>query len=245
MDILRVFLASSSELAHDRREVELFIGRENKALAKKNMFLELVIWEDFINAMARTRLQDKYNEAIKSCDIFLLLFFSKVGKYTKEEFETAFGHFKLTNKPLIFTYFKNASLKIGALQKNDTLSLWAFQDRLSELGHFQTYYESIGDLKYQFKCQLEIILDDHKGDKTIVDVSQALESLNGINEQNEKVLLELMDSKMPRTKEFLMEESGFNKRKINRIVNRLIRKNQIQRTQDSNETLWIKSEQNN
>ena len=53
--------------------------------------------------MSRTRLQDEYNKAIQECDIFVSLFFTKVGKYTKEEFETAFQHFQETNKPKVYT----------------------------------------------------------------------------------------------------------------------------------------------
>jgi hypothetical protein len=39
-----------------------------------------------------------------------MLFATKVGKYTAEEFKTAFGSFKKNHKPLIFTYFKIAQV---------------------------------------------------------------------------------------------------------------------------------------
>ena len=39
------------------------------------------------------------------------------GQYTEEEFETAFGQFKATNKPLIFTYFKDAKISIGSVNE--------------------------------------------------------------------------------------------------------------------------------
>jgi hypothetical protein len=51
-------------------------------------------------------MQDEYNKAVHESDIFVTLFCTKVGKYREEEFETAFGQFKATNKALIFTYFK-------------------------------------------------------------------------------------------------------------------------------------------
>lgn len=34
---IKIFLASSGELSEERKEVALFIGRENKALVKKNL----------------------------------------------------------------------------------------------------------------------------------------------------------------------------------------------------------------
>lgn len=241
MSTIKIFLASSSELEKDRRELEIFIGRENKALAKKNLFLELIIWEDFVNAMSRTRLQDEYNKAVETCDIFLLLFFSKVGKYTKEEFETAFGHYQETNKPFIFTYFKNSEIKIGDLNREDIYSLWEFQDRLKELGHFQTVYENIDELKYQLKNQLEKILENIAGEEIVIDIGQILEPILDNNEKNEKIILEILDQKIPKTKEFLMNESGFNKRKLNRIVNRLIKKNLISRIPGDGIGYWIKN----
>lgn len=39
----KVFLASSSELAEDRRQFEIFINRKNKVWVDKGVFLELVI----------------------------------------------------------------------------------------------------------------------------------------------------------------------------------------------------------
>jgi hypothetical protein len=48
----KIFLASSSELATDRRSFEIFIGCLNKHCIRRGIFLELVIWEDFLDAMS-------------------------------------------------------------------------------------------------------------------------------------------------------------------------------------------------
>ena len=76
---IKLFLASSSELKEDRKEFEIFINRKNKELRKKNIFIRLEIWEDFLDAMSQTSLQDEYNKVIKECDIFVMLFFYKGG----------------------------------------------------------------------------------------------------------------------------------------------------------------------
>ena len=154
MNKIKLFLASSSELKADRQQFELFIGRKNKSWVDKGIFLELVIWEDFLDAVSQTRLQDEYNHAIKGCDVFVMLFFTKVGKYTEEEFETAFGQFKGTNKPFIFTYFKDAAISTAELN-DDVLSLLQFKKKLKELGHFFTAYKNIEDLLLQFGQQLD------------------------------------------------------------------------------------------
>ncbi|MGA1871996.1 MAG: hypothetical protein ACMUJM_26060 [bacterium] len=155
---IKIFLASSAELEKDRREFEIFINRQNKSLIKDNIFLELDLWEDFIDAMSQIRLQDEYSNAVLNSDIFVMLFFTKVGKFTLEEFEAAFGQFKKTNRPFIYTYFKDAPINTGDLKEQDTKSLFAFKSKLKELEHFHTTCKNIADLKYQFSEQLKKIL---------------------------------------------------------------------------------------
>ncbi len=155
MKTIKIFLASSAELQKDREKFELFINRKNKQWVARGLFLHLVIWEDFLDALSQTRLQDEYNQAIRGCDLFVMLFFTKVGKYTEEEFETAFGQFKQTNKPFIFTYFKDAEVNTGSLNRRDLLSLLNFQEKLDQLGHFYTRYKSTEDLLFKFGNQLD------------------------------------------------------------------------------------------
>jgi hypothetical protein len=155
MQTKRIFLASSSELKEDRNEFEIFINRKNKDWIDQGVFIELIVWEDFLDAVSKTRLQDEYNKAIRECDIFVMLFCTKVGKYTEEEFETAFGQFKTTNKPFIFTYFKDTEISTGNADKKCLMSLWAFQEKLGALGHFYTVYKNIDQLKFHFNQQLD------------------------------------------------------------------------------------------
>jgi len=60
MKTRKIFLASSTELKADRDQFEILINRKNKEWVAREVFLELVIWEDFLDAMSRTRLQDEY-----------------------------------------------------------------------------------------------------------------------------------------------------------------------------------------
>jgi hypothetical protein len=50
-----------------------------------------------------------------------MLFWTKVGQYTEEEFGTAFGQFKTSNKPFIFTYFKSADISISSANNGYSL----------------------------------------------------------------------------------------------------------------------------
>lgn len=155
---IQIFLASSSELEGDREQFEIFINRKNKEYIKNGIFLELVLWEDFIDAMSQTRLQDEYNKAITACDIFVSLFYSKVGEYTREEFLKALETFKANGRPLIYTYFKELEIKVTRANRKSLESLFDFQDELSDKGHFFTTYDSIEDLKYKFSEQLIKVL---------------------------------------------------------------------------------------
>lgn len=154
MKTIKIFLASSSELEKERDEFEIFIRRKNDNLSELDIYLTVVRWENFIDAMSKTRLQDEYNKAIVDCDIFVSLFHTKVGKYTEEEFLKALKTFMDNGKPLIYTYFNREKVQITP----DIVSLINFQQKLSDSGHFYTKYDGIKDLKFKFNEQLEKVL---------------------------------------------------------------------------------------
>jgi hypothetical protein len=153
MKTIKIFLASTNELANDRKAFEIFLYQKSKLWQKeRNIFFELQNWEDFNDAMDTSRLQDKYNASIRNCDIFVMLFWTKVGIYTNEEFETAYAHFMKTTTPLIYTYFKSARSKNVAQP-----SLKLFIDKLKAIGHFKTEYENTDRLLLHFNAQLDKI----------------------------------------------------------------------------------------
>lgn len=157
MKTIRIFIASSSELKEDRDQFRLFISQENDRLHKEGLYLELVQWEYFLDAISDSRLQNEYNSAIKSCDIVVCLFFTKVGKYTAEEFDTAYQVFKDKGKPKIWTYFKNAQINTGSIT-NEINTLLAFKKKIGELGHFYTEYTNIDNLINKYRSQLDKFL---------------------------------------------------------------------------------------
>jgi hypothetical protein len=148
MRTISIFLASSSELKADRLAFEIEINRKNKLLIEKGVFLELVNWEDLSAKMSLTRSQDEYNKQIGASDMFVLLAWNKVGKYTEEEFDVAYHLFKATGKPAIFTWFEEPPQAAEP-------SLQAFKDKLASLGHFPAFYKDVNDLWVQFNKELE------------------------------------------------------------------------------------------
>lgn len=149
MKKITLFLASSNELKPEREQFELEIYRKCKAWQEKGVFLHLDIWEDLSARMAPDGSQSAYNTRVASADIFILLAYTKVGMYTAEEFETAFGEFQSRKKPFIFTYFKTAD---GLLTEP---SLEAFLQKLKSLKHFYSHFKDSNDLWNQFNKELD------------------------------------------------------------------------------------------
>jgi internalin A len=157
---VRIFLASSSELREDRDEFDLHFRQQNDRLRKEGLYLEIVRWEYFLDAMSETRLQDEYNKKIRECEIFVCLFFTKTGKFTEEEFGVALRQFKDTGKPRIYTYFNGAAITPSSERRKDLNSLWDFEEKLKALGHFPTVYNNIEQLKNHFRDQLDRLLEE-------------------------------------------------------------------------------------
>ncbi|MFI3118725.1 MAG: hypothetical protein QX203_01940 [Methylococcaceae bacterium] len=148
MNKINIFLASSNELKAEREQFEIQMYRKCKAWVDRGLFLHLTVWEDLSARMSDTRSQDEYNKKIAESDIFVLLAYSKVGMYSAEEFDHAFGAFKETQKPFIFTYFKETD---GETEP----SLQQFKDRLKALDHFYARYTDFNDLWLQFNRELD------------------------------------------------------------------------------------------
>jgi len=148
MKKINIFLASSNELKSERDQFEIEIYRKNKAWLSKDVFLQLDVWEDMSSRMSSTGSQSEYNKFVEKADIFVFLAYSKVGMYTAEEFEHAFGQFQETCKPFIFTYFKTPPA-------NAEDSLAEFKAKLKELKHYGANFKNSDDLWNQFNKELE------------------------------------------------------------------------------------------
>jgi hypothetical protein len=159
---ISIFLASSSELKEDRDAFDLYFRQENDRLLKQGIYLEIQRWENFLDAMNETCLQDAYNSAIRKSDIFISLFKTKTGRYTEQEFDAAHNAFSDSGKPLIYTFFKSTDVSTDKSNRDALHSLWAFQDKLSGLGHYHTQYTSCEDLNLRFRRQLDQLLDEGK-----------------------------------------------------------------------------------
>jgi hypothetical protein len=80
----------------------------------------------------------------------------------EEEFDVAHRAFKDSGKPLIYAYFMETKIPNYKRLRENLMSLWSFQDKLSGLGHYPTHYTSIEDLLLQFLGQLDKLIEEGK-----------------------------------------------------------------------------------
>ena len=71
----------------------------------------------------------------------------------------AFGQFKTSNRPYVYTYFRDTDIKAASARRDDLNSLWQFQDKLKATGHYPTDYDGVEHLKRHFRDQLDQLLE--------------------------------------------------------------------------------------
>ena len=88
---MRIFIASSNELEHERlviSEMSLFMNRMLLDMGHEDR-IEPEKWEYLDSSMGIEHKQEEYNRALSSCDGVVVLFWQKFGEYTESEFLTA------------------------------------------------------------------------------------------------------------------------------------------------------------
>jgi len=207
MKPVKIFLASSAELADDRKAFESFLYQKTNVWGEeKQIMLKLTSWENFLDAMSPTRLQDEYNKALRECDLFVLLFWNKVGMYTEEEFDTAWKQFQQSGKPLIYIYFKN----YGSEMQQTVLN---FKAKLRAMGHFETSYKNQEGLLLHFSMQL---------DRLYVDIHSAANSQQAEGINKDKVTALINRGELPEAFEELNKYYLGKNDKLNALMDEFI-----------------------
>lgn len=145
-------------MLEDRKEFEIQVYRKNKKPLNLGYFIHLENWEDLSTKMSATRSQDEYNKKIKDCNIFILLGYSKIGKYTEEEFDVAYDLFKEEQSPQIHTFFKEID--------HTKASLTDFKNKLNELKYFYGTYSSFESLWIQINVEIDQYIKNYNVDKS-------------------------------------------------------------------------------
>ena len=154
--------------------------------------------------MVKTRKQDEFNDLIKGCDMCFFIFFTRVGEYTKEEFEIAYNKFKTSenSKPKIYVYFKNIPNGVTVEQ-----SLKEFMEAIDKTyHHYYGTFDHIDTIKLRILLNIKmqemdfvkIEISDNKcivDGKNVLNLDNISEFMNSKDLQNLKAELAEIDQK--------------------------------------------------
>ncbi len=166
----KIFLASGAELVEERDAVELVIQRKNSELIAKDLFFEVVRWEQLIQYFGKTRAQDHYSEEISKCDIVIVLFYKRVGKYTKEEFDKAYDLFKSGKNPrYLYVYFKKWMVASDNID-DDILGVSKIRNEISTKEQIFIDFENKYELQNSVTHQIDLLTNIFENEVGVVPV---------------------------------------------------------------------------
>ena len=96
---IKIFISSSCELSAERKALAEFATEVNNIWCDKGITVIPVEWEFVESGLNGRSKQDEYNQAIDECVRCVVMFATKVGKYTKEELDYAFQRAKEGENP--------------------------------------------------------------------------------------------------------------------------------------------------
>ena len=126
MKTIKIFLASSEELKQERLELADLVENLNQRLSALGLQIQLVKWEYLDASMGPKHKQEEYNEALRDCEMCLVLYWTRFGDYTAIELNTAYEELCAGHNPKkLYVYFKDGAEPSPELQ--------AFMDSFTQL----------------------------------------------------------------------------------------------------------------
>ena len=147
MKTIKIFLASSEELKQERLEIADLVENLNMRLETLGLRIQLVKWEYLDSSMGPEHKQEEYNEALKECEMCIVMYWRRFGDYTTIELDTAYqglcaGH----NPKKLYVYFKD--------MPELSPEIMDFRDGFpKKYGHFYSHFQNIDTLKTDFLLQ--------------------------------------------------------------------------------------------
>ena len=166
MKTIKVFLASSDELKDERMHVADLFNELNDIFLPRGLYLQLVKWEKLDSSMGPKHKQEEYNEELKTCEMCMVLYWTKLGEYTGEELTTAYSELKEGRNPRkLYVFFKEPG--------DITPDLQAFKESFAtEYGHFYCKFENVDTMRLHFLLQLETYQNSQMKDVLKVEDSK-------------------------------------------------------------------------
>jgi hypothetical protein len=149
--ILKVFLASPSDVADERDLVAEIVQELNESVGRMNgVMLELIRWETQAIPGVGADAQDRINRSMDAdCDVFIGVFWTRIGTPTFraesgsiEEYNRARSRLDAGEDVEIMLYFKQATVDLESIDLTQLSNLRAFKAKLAESG---VLYSTFGD----------------------------------------------------------------------------------------------------
>jgi hypothetical protein len=168
--VLRVFLASPSDLDEERERASLAVEAINRSVARSlGWHVELLGWEDTLPGFSRP--QTLINTAVDSCDLVIGLLWERWGSPTgayssgfEEEFERARRRRAVSGAPEIWLLLKEITPRLLADPGEQLRQVLAFRDQqrkkrellFREFAGPEDLYEKLWEYLSQYLLRLAV-----------------------------------------------------------------------------------------
>lgn len=129
MKTIRVFIASSGEMRHERLQLIDMILDLNNEMEESGHCVEIepVIWEFMDSAMRDVFKEEEYLAELRQCEICITMFKRACGQYTVQEMDVSLAEQEKGNRPhIIQIYFE------GGNNANVSPALFSLRSRIVE-----------------------------------------------------------------------------------------------------------------
>ena len=154
---VNIFVASSGELKEERKEFILIVNSINKLY--DHLKLEVIEWETDLESGSyqKENIQEEINPMLEDCQIVFVLFYSKIGKFTSEEYNLA-----INKKKKVFLYFKEGFTTKDPIKSKNHQEVLEFRDRVEKEKKvlFQDY-KTIDQFIHLIRNDLELYIKKH------------------------------------------------------------------------------------
>ena len=173
MKTIKIFLASSEELKQERLELADLVENLNQRLSALGLQIQLVKWEYLDASMGPKHKQEEYNEALRDCEMCLVLYWTRFGDYTAIELNTAYEELCAGHNPKkLYVYFKDGAEPSPELQ--------AFMDSFpTRYGHFYSHFQNADTLKAEFLLQFIDYQKNYLQSSSLVEVKDGQVCIGG------------------------------------------------------------------
>lgn len=163
--LVRLFIASPSDVATERDLVEDVVAEINRINSKHH--LETLRWEkDTFSDVGDGPAQDVIERQLEigQCDVFVLIMWHRAGSDagdgrpgTIREFDGAIRARERQGKPHIMAFFSEKPVRPSAVDSDQLRQLTAFKERVAPTGLVSTY-AGPADFEGRFREQLSLLL---------------------------------------------------------------------------------------